>query len=313
MRLALERIFEQGYEVFSAKDGVEVLEIAKANEPDLAILDILMPKKDGIEAMRELHALYPLLPVILLTGMDDILVYREAFYRGCEDFFIKPVEMKKLLSSVRKALKFRESAKVLLPKDSLLSIARSYGRIVSCKDEYTGNHSERVAIYALVIAKILGLSNSEVTKLLVAALSHDIGKIGVPDNILLKPGNLNKEEWAIMRNHAQMTKQILDELDLPGWDGIPLIAASHHEAWMGGGYPNGLKGEEIPLSGRILALADVFDALTTKRSYKEAFPLEKTFEIIRNGSGTQFDPAVVAAFFKACEKGEILNLLGQTI
>jgi putative two-component system response regulator len=248
---------------------------------------------------------------------------------GADDFLAKPVEMIELMARVRSLLKVKayndyrleyqsrleaevaaktEEIKRALETAKGASLETIYrlSKASEYKDEDTGEHILRISHYTSAIARGLGFSGQDIETLLYAAPMHDIGKIGIPDYILLKPAKLDEAEWEIMKQHTVIGARILSQSSSGFMSMAEVIAISHHERWDGSGYPHGLKGEDIPLVGRITAMADVFDALTSKRPYKEAFPVDKAFSILREGSGTHFDPSVVEAFFRV--QDEILHI-----
>jgi putative two-component system response regulator len=239
---------------------------------------------------------------------------------GCDDFISKPVDKMEVLARVRSLLKVKayndyirnysreletevagrtRDLRLAFERIKAMSLEALYRltRAAEYKDEDTGAHIQRMSQYSATIARTMGLNDQTVEYILYAAPMHDIGKIGIPDKILLKPGKLTEEEWVIMKEHTIIGGRIL-EGSKAGYIHLgEIVALTHHEKWDGSGYPLGLKGNKIPLVGRIVAIADVFDALMSKRPYKEAFPLEKSHGIIREGRGNHFDPAVVDAFF----------------
>lgn len=306
-----------------ATDGEQALVIAtSARRPDLILLDVMMPGLDGFEVCRRLKADPTTrdVPVIFVTAQDDARDEVKGFEAGGVDYITKPfsppvvrarVETHLALLTARRQLarhnaeletrvaertaQLREALRKL-EEASLETIVR-LSRAAETRDDDTGSHVLRMSHYAAVIARRLGLPAEDAETLLHAAPMHDVGKIGIPDRILLKPGKLDADEWAIMRRHAEIGAQILSSSESPVIRLAEVVAMTHHEKWDGTGYPRGLRGEEIPLAGRIVAVADVFDALTTRRPYKEPFSLEKSYEILREGAGRHFDPAVVEAFF----------------
>lgn len=324
----------QGYEIVTAANGEEALEKLSANPIDLILLDVMMPGMDGFEVTRRIRQdnQHQLLPIILVTALRESEDRVKGIEAGCDDFLSKPVDRMELLARVRSLLKVKayndllsnyrnelESEVAIRTKelkhaferikaDSLdtiyrLSIASEY------KDADTGAHIKRMSRYSAAVARRLGLDENTVETILYAAPMHDLGKIGIPDQILTKPAKLDPTEWEIMKLHAVIGAKILKGSDAEFIMIGESIALSHHEKWDGSGYPNSLKGTEIPIAGRITAVADVFDALTSKRPYKEAFSVEESLAIIKEGSGSHFDPDVVDAFFAI--KDEILTIREQ--
>lgn len=332
IRSVFSRFLEPaGYRTVMASGGEDGLAKAVSEKPDVILLDVRMPDMDGFEVLKALrdNDCTHFIPVVMVTGMSDVNHRVRALELGADDFLAKPVEMIELMARVRSLLKVKayndyrleyqtklevevaaktEQINLALESAKSASLETIYrlSKASEYKDEDTGEHILRISQYTSAIARGLGFSAQEIETLLYAAPMHDIGKIGIPDYILLKPAKLDAAEWEIMKQHTVIGARILSKSSSGFMNMAEIIAISHHERWDGGGYPHGLKGDEIPLVGRITALADVFDALTSKRPYKEAFPLEKAFAILREGDGSHFDPTVVEAFFKAQE--EILNI-----
>jgi len=258
--------------------------------------------------------------VIMVTGLTDEEAREAALEAGADDFLSKPVDRTELRTRVRSHLKVKafndhmlnyqkelenevasrtEQLRQALEQNKRASLETIHrlSRAAEYKDEDTGAHIVRMSHYSAAIAEKMGLKEKAVESILYAAPLHDIGKIGIPDRILLKPGKLDPDEWEIMKQHAAIGAGILKNSDSPEIRLAEVIASTHHEKWDGSGYPQGLAGDRIPLAGRIVAIADVFDALTSKRPYKPAFTSDKAFGIILEGQGRHFDPKVVDAFF----------------
>lgn len=316
-----------GYEVILARDGEEALRRTQEALPDLILLDAMMPKLDGFEVTRRLKEDEDtrIIPIVMVTALQEVQARVMALEMGADDFLAKPVDKTELRARVQSLLKVKayndrmrnyqqeleaEVAKRTEElqqafekvKESSLETIYRLARAAEYKDEDTGTHVLRMSHYAAAVARELGLPEDEVESILYAAPMHDVGKIGIPDRILLKPGKLDPDEWKVMKQHTLIGGKILSGSEAGFIKLAEVIALTHHEKWDGSGYPNGLAGEEIPIAGRITAIADVFDALTSKRPYKEPFPLEKSFGIIREGRGTHFDPAVVDAFFAVTDE-----------
>jgi putative two-component system response regulator len=320
-----------GYKVYLAHDGVEALEIVRENALDLILLDAMMPIMDGFETARRLKAdeETKIIPIVMVTDLSQVEYKVKALEAGVDDLLTKPVDKSEVRSRVSSLLKVKayndhmrnyqreieaelairtNQLKDAFEKIKLSSLDTIYrlSKAAEYKDEDTGAHIIRMSNYSAVIARKMGLTESAIESLLYAAPLHDIGKIGIPDKILLKQGKLDPEEWALMRQHPMMGAKILEKADTVFIKLGEIIALTHHEKWDGSGYPKGLKGKEIPLVGRIVAIADVFDALTSKRPYKQPFSIENALAIIREDTGSHFDPAVSEAFF-ACE-AEIISI-----
>ena len=325
-----------GYHVEMAKNGLEALKKVAENSPDLVLLDILMPLMDGFETCRKIKANPDTqnIPVVMVTALVAVEDRVKALEAGADDFLTKPVDKTEVRARVKSLLKVKayndfmkgyqqeledevtrqteelREAFLGLKTASLETIVR-LSRAAEYKDEDTGAHVLRMCHYAAAIARRVGLSEEHADKILHAAPMHDIGKIGIPDKILMKPGKLTDKEWEIMKQHTVIGRNILSGSEAEEIKLGEIIAYTHHEKWGGNGYPQGLKGEDIPIESRIVTVADVFDALTSKRPYKEAFPLEKAYEIIREESGKHFEPQVVDAFFLI--KNDILEIMNKFI
>lgn len=335
-----------GYRDFVTADvSPEAVARVKEADPDLILLDVMM-HGPGLSLLRAIKADRELksTPVIVLTASNQPAVKTEALEYGATDFLSKPVEPSELAPRVRNVLSAKahqdelEAEALDLKKKVEQQLAEldatrrevifCLGRAAEFRDDETGRHVLRVGRYAGIIARQMGLDEVRAADIELAAQLHDVGKIGIPDAILLKPGKLEPEEFDLMRRHCKFGRDIIkpvseEELDhrrehtmfgaeilnaatSPILRLASTIAQTHHERWDGTGYPLGLAGEDIPLEGRITSVADVFDALSSERPYKRPFPREKCFEIIQEGRGTQFDPEVVDAFF--ARSGEIVNV-----
>lgn len=321
----------QDYEIVMAANGEEALEKLSGNQIDLILLDVMMPGMDGFEVIRRVRQddKNRLLPIILVTALREREDRVKGIEAGCDDFISKPVDKVELLARVRSLLKVKayndlminyrkelevevtkrtEELKQALEKIKAASLETIYRLSMASeyKDEDTGAHIKRMSRYSTAVARRMGLAENTIETILYAAPMHDLGKIGIPDRILLKPGMLDPAEWEIMKRHSVIGAKILKGSDAEFIMLAEIIAQSHHEKWDGSGYPDGLKGVEIPLASRIAAIADVFDALTSKRPYKEALSVETSLAIIREGRGIHFDPDVVDAFFAILD--EILTI-----
>jgi putative two-component system response regulator len=321
-----------GYDVITASNGEEALEKVHDISPDVILLDVMMPKIDGFEVAKRLKGEEgtKIIPVVMVTALNEVEDRVKALEAGADDFLNKPVDKTELRARVQSLIKVKASNDYMrnyqkeleaevakrtiqlrqalkkLKELSLESICYLC-RAAEYRDENTGDHIKRVSHYTSAIARKMGLNKQTVENLLYTAPMHDAGKIGIPDHILLKPGELNDKEWEIMKQHTTIGAQILAGSDARFIKLAQTIALTHHEKWDGSGYPKGLKGPKIPLVGRIAAIADVFDALTSKRPYRiKPFSVEEAFDYIREERGRHFDPEVVDAFFAA--KDEILSV-----
>lgn len=312
----------QGYEIVKATGGEEALSMLAGNPVDLILLDVMMPGMDGFEVTRRVRqdAKNRLLPIVLVTALRDTEDRVKGIEAGCDDFLSKPVDKMELLARVRSLLKVKayndltgdyqkelesdvtkrtEELKRAFERIKAASLDTIYRLSMASeyKDENTGAHIKRMSRYCVAVSRRLGLDETFLETILYAAPMHDLGKIGIPDQILTKPFKLDPVEWGIMQLHTIIGAKILEGSDAEFIRLGEIIARSHHEKWDGSGYPNGLKGSDIPIAGRIAAIADVFDALTSKRPYKEPFSEEQALAVIREGRSTHFDPDVVDAFF----------------
>ncbi|MCB1747416.1 MAG: response regulator [Gammaproteobacteria bacterium] len=306
----LSGILRPHYRVKAATSGERALKIANGDQPpDLVLLDIMMPGMDGYAVCEALQANFRTrrIPVIFVTAMGEVDDERRGFDVGGVDYITKPVSAALVEARVRTHLALYDQKRLLADlvdkrtqqlRETRLQIIQTLGRAAEYKDEDTGLHVVRMSHYANLIALAHGLPEDEAELLLNAAPMHDVGKIGIPDRILQKPGKLDDDEWEVMRQHCLIGAEIIGEhaAGVPLLEMARLVALSHHEKWNGAGYPHGLAGDAIPLVGRIVALGDVFDALTSVRPYKPAWPLERALEVIHADAGSHFDPDVVASF-----------------
>lgn len=328
----LVEALKDSYELTIATDGVEALEAVEREMPDLILLDVLMPVMNGYEVCQRLKANEKTaeIPIIYLTSMKDISDKTKAFEMGAIDYLTKPFEILELKARVKTHLELIFARKLLSDQNQILeemvrirteqlyrtqsATIFALAALAETRDSETGDHIKRTQYYIKLLAKAIKaagyyrelLSEDYIDMLYDSAPLHDIGKVGVPDHILLKPGKLTVTEFEQMKLHAWYGMKSLEsaEKELGEASFLTLakeIAYTHHEKWDGSGYPNQLKGEDIPISGRLMALVDVYDALISKRPYKEPFSHEKAKEIILEGSGSHFDPRVVDAFLH-CEE-----------
>lgn len=291
----LKNILHEHYRLIFAKSGLEALKLANDQRPDLILLDIMMPDMTGLEACQNLKLSSHLakIPVIFVTALNDETDEAHGFSVGAVDYITKPVSPAIVKARVRTHLSLVQADEL---RATRLQIIQRLGRAAEYKDNETGMHVMRMSHYSKVLALAYGFNEYQADMLLHAAPMHDLGKIGIADSIMLKPGKLTNEEFEVMKNHPQIGADILGEEDSELICLAKTVALTHHEKWDGSGYPKGLKEEDIPIEGRIVALADVFDALTSKRPYKEAWGLEKTMTLIREQSGKHFDPRLVELF-----------------
>ena len=294
----LRHTLQSDYRLLFAKDGETALEIIKNETPDLILLDIMMPNISGHDVCRKLKAdpLTKSIPIIFITALSDAENEQLGLELGAVDYISKPFSPPIVKSRVKTHLSLVQVDELI---DTRMHIVRSLGKAAGYKDNETGMHIVRMSHYAYRLAKELGFNKHARQELFNAAPMHDVGKIGIPDSILLKPGKLTPEEWEVMRQHTTIGAKIIGEHRSSMLRLAVKIASYHHEKWDGSGYPHGLKGEEIPLEARIISIVDVFDALTSVRPYKKAWTVEEASNFINESSGTHFDPVVVMAF-NAC-------------
>lgn len=309
-----------GYNTVTTHCGHEAFSIIRDNPPDLIILDLSMPEIDGFEITNRLKQDRKTqeIPIILITALDTCKNHVKALELGVDDFLSKTAEPEEIIARVqshlktkqlndqlkryRKSLEQKVELKTAQLKNASLEIIWRLTAASEYRDNETGAHIKRMSHYSAAIAEQMGLSAKTTESILYATPMHDIGKIGIPDRILLKPGRLDPQEWLIMKMHPLIGANILKGCEIGIVRMGAMIALTHHEKWDGSGYPNRLKSRQIPLIGRIAALADVFDALTSKRPYKKAFPVDKSYKIIQQERGRHFDPDVVDAFFAIQDK-----------
>tara|TARA_R110001592_G_scaffold113940_14_gene313313 strand:- start:452 stop:1480 length:1029 start_codon:yes stop_codon:yes gene_type:complete len=291
----INQVLVGNYQLVFAKNGQRAIEIAIEQQPDLILLDIMMPGMDGYEVCRELKNIKSTahIPIIFVTAMSEMENECQGFEAGGVDYITKPICPEIVRVRVKTHLSLVGVNEL---KETRMQIIQRLGRAAEYKDNETGLHVIRMSHYSKLIAMAAGLDEFTQETLLNAAPMHDIGKIGIPDHILLKPGKLDAKEWAIMKTHANIGSDIIGEHDSPLLSMALSIALTHHEKWDGSGYPNHLKGQEIPLVGRIVAIADVFDALTSERPYKEAWPVDKAIAHMNSVSGSHFDPDLIKLF-----------------
>ena len=327
----LARTLEPGVIVESFADPLDALAQMQLNTPDLIITDYRMPGMDGIEFTRRIRADRGLsdVPIIIVTVVEDRQIRYQALENGATDFLTRPIDPQECRARCLNLLALRRSQKMLSDRahwledqvkhatsevrmrehETLMKLARA-GEF---RDEETGNHIYRMAKYARLIAEELKLTAMECDEIEAASPMHDIGKIGISDLILLKPGRHTPEEQEIMRRHALIGYEILADSPSRYLQMGAVIALGHHEKYDGSGYPQGLAGEDIPLPARIVAVADVFDALTSNRPYKQAWSFQEALSYIQSESGKHFDPACVRAFeLRIDAVAVIMRELGDT-
>jgi putative two-component system response regulator len=291
----LRHILQADYRLLFATDGQRALQVAREQQPALILLDVMMPQLDGYAVCSALKAdaATASIPVIFITALTDSQDETAGFEAGAVDYITKPVSPPVVRARVRTHLSLVRMDEL---RESRLQIVQRLGRAAEYKDNETGMHVIRMSHFAQVLALAAGCSPAWAEDLLNAAPMHDVGKIGIPDAVLRKPGPLDAEEWATMRRHPEIGAEIIGEHPAGVLQLAREIALTHHEKWNGTGYPRGLAGDAIPLSARIVAIADVFDALTTRRPYKEPWPVQDALDHIAAQSGQHFDPDLVVLF-----------------
>ena len=302
-------LFKQGYNLAFASSGPETLEISKDLLPDLILLDVMMPGMNGFEVCKKLREDPPTaeVPIIMVTALDDQNSRVKGIESGADDFITKPfnrVELRARVKTILRLNRYRrlqdERARLINALDNIKAAydetIEGWGYALDLRDDETQGHSERVRTLTEKMAVKLGIPDEEIIHIKRGAILHDIGKIGIPDSILLKNGPLSEEEWKVMKQHPRHGYDMLSNIEYlkPALD----IPYCHHEKWNGTGYPRGLKGEEIPLAARIFALVDVWDALSSDRPYRSKWPTDKIENHMMEQSGIHFDPALVQPFLE---------------
>ena len=292
-KLLRELLSSRGYQIEEAADGEEALRKAREASPDLVLLDVRMPRVDGLQACRELKQdpQTQLIPIVLLTALSSVEDRVAGIEAGADEFLSKPFHQAELLARVRSLIRLKQLTDQLERTENILF---TMAAAVEAKDPYTEGHLRRLVEYTARVSTALGLSAHLSTVIRYGALLHDIGKIGLPDAILHKPGKLSPEEFEIVRQHPAFGERICRPLRF-GTEVGPIVRG-HHERWDGRGYPDGLIGEAIPLGARVVAIADAFDAMTTDRPYHLALPVASAIGILRQGAGAQWDARVVECF-----------------
>lgn len=324
---------KEGFTCFQAASAEEGLEIIKKHKLDLALLDIMMPGRSGIDLLKDIKEATPDTTVLMITAMNDMDTALSCIHYGAEDYITKPFNLDRVLLTVKNTLekrrlvlenkeyqanleqKVREQTEVIRTVMGEINLAYEHTlvaliRALDAREKEVGSHSERVMSYARLLAKAAGISENDLVIIGKGALLHDIGKIGVSDNILLKPAKLDDAEWEIMRQHPGIGFDILSGIRY--FAGAAELVLHHHERWDGNGYPGNLKGEDIPISARIFALVDTLDAMTSDRPYRKALTFEAVLDEVTRCRSKQFDPGLVDLFL-SISKDEWENAAGKKL
>lgn len=322
IRLLTKILSDAGYtNIKSTRDPKKVQKLYNDIQPDLLVLDLHMPHMEGFKIMDQLKASHSeddYLPILVISQERNRVIQFSALEAGAKDFLVKPYDSIEVLLRIRNFLEIRMLHQKMSEQNLVLEkkvkerteqlyqtekdVIQRLSRAVEYRDSETGTHTFRMSEYAYYLAEAVGMGPTECEIISTACSLHDIGKIGIPDSILQKPGKLTPDEWEVMQTHTTIGGELLAGSDSKFLKLGKEIALTHHEKWDGSGYPKGLKGEKIPLVGRICGLCDVFDALTSVRPYKEAWSWDDALEEIKKGSGSHFDPAIVDCFFRILPK-----------
>jgi putative two-component system response regulator len=309
IRHTLEALLEGDYQLYFAANGMDAFAMSMQVRPDLILLDVMMPHMDGFEVCRRLRSTPDLaeVPIIMLTALDDREARLRGLRDGVDDFIAKPFDSLELLARIQTITRLNRYRSILEQRDQLQKMhaellisyqktVEGWSNALDLRDKETEGHTLRVTETSIEFAKAIGIDGEDLNLVRMGSLLHDVGKLGVPDSILLKPERLTEEEWVVMRMHPDYAYQWLSP--------IPFLAKaidipySHHEKWDGSGYPQGLRGEAIPLFARLFAIVDVWDALCAERPYRAAMPEPEVLEYIKKNAGTHFDPVLVDVFIK---------------
>ncbi|MBN1292731.1 MAG: response regulator [Candidatus Latescibacteria bacterium] len=294
LRKGLARLLEaEGYRTIEAENGREAIGLVSSGKTDLILLDLMMPEVNGIEVCTLLKSNEEtrLIPIIMITAVHEQEEKLKAIHAGVDDFLNKPINIAELRARVKSLLKMKRLNDLLDYSDTVVA---SLANAIESKDKYTEGHNERVSRFAVELAKVAGLNDKEQEMVRMAGILHDIGKIGIPDNILNKPGALTDDEFTIIKSHPQHGEKILKPLH--SLHGVRDVVLYHHERFDGKGYPYGLKGEQIPIYARIVAIADSYDAMTTKRPYRNAYTQNEAIKELETKAGQWWDPELIRLF-----------------
>ncbi len=291
--LASELLFDEGYQIVEAENGAQTLNILANRDVDTILLDVMMPGINGYETCRRIkdHPQWRLIPVVMLTALSDVESRIQALEAGADDFLSKPFNEGELLARVKASIRVKNLHNQLEETEKILF---ALANVVEVKDQYTDQHLKRMAQYTERLAQLAGLDATGQRDVRYGGILHDIGKVGISDTILRKPGKLTAEEYEIIKTHTVLGAQIVQPLRF-GVSVGPMVRG-HHERWDGDGYPDGLAGEHIPLGARIIAVCDTFDAMTSDRPYRKALSPQVALNELQDKAGSQFDPQLVEIF-----------------
>lgn len=295
-KVASKILLKEGFEVVEAHNGQEAIDVLQTTHIDLILMDLMMPVMDGYEATKIIKSdeRTSIIPLIIISALSDRAAITKGLELGANEYISKPFDITEFMLRVRNAINMG----ALQNKKSEREIVYILAKMAEFRDNETSAHTVRVGEISALIAEKFGWSSEDVELMRLAAPMHDVGKVGIEDAVLLKPGKLDEDEFSKMKEHAHIGYAILSQKETPLLKLASEIAYTHHEKYDGTGYPQALRGDEIPLSGAIVAVVDVFDALLSERPYKKAFSLEKTMEILANDTGTHFHPDVIDCFTK---------------
>jgi putative two-component system response regulator len=307
-RSARRSLASDGYELIEAETGARALQVISEKRVSLVLLDVCLRNERGLDILQEVKRVAPDVAVIMITGAPDPRVMTQCLDAGAQAFLAKPCRKTDIRAQVYASLvsRHRQRSERAAWKASLerlthhvpCQLAERLAMASRLRDSETGAHVERTGRYSATLARALGFSAQQASLVGVAATTHDVGKIAIPDSILLKPGRLSDEEYRLMKRHTVIGAEILSGTDVPALKLAATIARSHHERWDGSGYPEGLKGDACPVEARIVAVADVYDALVHPRVYRTAWPEERAMGLFKEKRGVEFDPRIVDTFFE---------------
>ena len=302
-------IEHDGYEFHSAQDGATALQLIARTDPDVVLMDVVMPEANGFDLCRQLKADdgTRMTPVVLVTGLDSKVDRIRGIEAGCDDFMVKPFDQIELRARIRSLAQTKRLNENL---DNAVAVLDSLARLVEARDVTTGDHCDRLIQLAQAFGTYLGLPRSDVWALARGGVLHDVGKVGIPDDVLLKKGRLTEDEWVVMRRHPVIGAELLAPLRT--MSRVVPIVRHHHERWDGKGYPDGLDGENIPRLARVFQLLDAFDALTSERPYKVAFSVKESLGILcTERDNGKWDPTLLDRFVEFIQEGGATHIKAE--